>query len=69
MSPRRPGPVGRPLPGRRPEHPRYDRCRDPECPRLACAAYREGRESGYADGYGDGYASGFSAGLAAAGGA
>jgi hypothetical protein len=68
MSSRRPGPVGRPLPGRRSEHPRYDLCRDAECPRLGCAAYREGRAAGYGDGYGDGYASGFSAGLAAAAG-
>jgi hypothetical protein len=41
---------------------RPSRCRDRDCPRPLCAAYREGREDGYEDGWDDG----FTAGVAAA---
>lgn len=47
---------------------RYDLCRDPECQRVACQAYRDGRERGYEDGYEDGFTAGFAAGSAAVGG-
>jgi hypothetical protein len=35
-------------PGRRQQH-RYDRCKDQDCDRPLCAAYREGYRQGYAD--------------------
>jgi hypothetical protein len=34
------------------------RCRDRDCERALCAAYREGREDGYADGREDGHEDG-----------
>jgi hypothetical protein len=48
----------------RPEH-RYEACREEDCERIPCAAYREGREDGYRDGHYDGYARGFPDGVAA----
>ena len=29
---------------------RYESCRDPDCPRLACRAYKDGYDDGFADG-------------------
>ena len=37
-------------------------CRDADCLRPLCQAYREGREDGYSAGFGDGYAAGAAAG-------
>ncbi|HTW00237.1 MAG TPA: hypothetical protein VMF87_08035 [Streptosporangiaceae bacterium] len=45
----------------RPAHD-YARCRDKDCERLACQAWREGRAEGFEDGYEDGYADGIEAG-------
>ena len=45
----------------RPQHPEPGACREEDCQRAACRAYRDGREYGYQDGF----AEGFSAGLAA----
>lgn len=39
----------------------YARCRDAGCDRVACEAFREGREEGYEDGYEDGLEAGFRA--------
>jgi flagellar biosynthesis/type III secretory pathway protein FliH len=50
-----------------PQH-RYQACRDRDCERIACAAWREGREEGYTDGHAEGFAEGYAAGAAAAGG-
>ena len=44
----------------------YQACRDDDCPRPACLAYREGHDEGYPEGFADGNASGFAAGQAAA---
>jgi hypothetical protein len=49
-----------PRPGR-PVHD-YGRCRDKDCERVACEAWREGRAEGFEDGYEDGYADGLEAG-------
>jgi transcription elongation factor Elf1 len=47
----------------------YEACRDKDCQRVACRAYKEGREEGYQEGYQhgeeDGYAKGFPDGMAA----
>jgi hypothetical protein len=45
-------------------HP-YRYCRDPECPRVACQAYRQGYDDGHEDGVAAGYDAGFAAGQAA----
>jgi hypothetical protein len=37
-----------------PQRHNYRTCRDKECRRLACEAYRQGRDDGYQDGYGEG---------------
>jgi hypothetical protein len=48
---------------------RSSRCRDRDCLRPPCVAYREGREDGYEDGhergYEDGWADGYRAGTSA----
>lgn len=53
----------------KPQHPEPGACRDGDCQRTGCRAYREGREYGYQEGYDlgrmDGYAEGFAAGVAA----
>ena len=46
----------------------YRTCRDQDCPRLACQAYREGRQDGWHDGYDAGWPEGYAAGAASAGG-
>lgn len=47
----------------------YEACRDKECQRTACVAFKQGAEEGYAEGYQhgdeDGYARGFPDGVAA----
>jgi hypothetical protein len=45
----------------RPQHPRPSACRDGDCKRAACQAYREGREDGFAEGYDEGFAEGIAA--------
>lgn len=45
----------------RPEHPRPSACRDGDCKRAACVAYREALEAGYEDGYDIGFAEGTAA--------
>jgi hypothetical protein len=45
------------------QHP-YQACRDPECERFACRAYKEGYADGYADGTAAAYAAGYDDGLA-----
>ncbi len=50
-------------PGNGPHRP--SRCRDGDCPRPLCRAYREGYEDGYQDGYGAGFGAGYEAGYAA----
>jgi len=45
----------------RPEHPRFSACRDADCKRAACVAYREGREDGFQDGYDEGFPDGIAA--------
>lgn len=49
-------------------HP-YWACRDVDCPRLACQAWREawaeGHEEGYRDGHKEGYQEGWNDGFAA----
>lgn len=45
----------------RPEHPRPSACRDPDCKRTGCAAWREGHEDGFAEGYDEGFAEGVAA--------
>jgi len=47
---------------------RYQSCRDRDCERAACMAWREGRQEGYEDGHADGYREGFAAGVESAGG-
>jgi len=42
----------------------YESCRDDECKRPMCVAYRAGWHEGYAQGFADGYGAGFDAGLA-----
>jgi hypothetical protein len=44
---------------------RYARCKDRDCERLPCVAYKDGYQDGYDDGYEDGYGAGYSAGEAA----
>ena len=46
-------PKKRPKPPARPAH-NYRACRDPECGRQACQAWREGYADGYQDGLRDG---------------
>jgi len=48
----------------RPPH-LYQACRDRECERIPCVAFREGQAEGYLAGYADGSASGYDAGFAA----
>lgn len=36
----------------------YSACRDGDCERMGCVAYKEGLEDGYEDGFADGVASG-----------
>ena len=43
----------------------YQSCRDDDCERVACEAFREGRAEGYRDGYDEGSAADYAAGLAA----
>jgi len=50
-----------------PQH-RYQSCRDGDCERAACMAWREGRAEGYDEGHEDGYREGFADGAASAGG-
>jgi hypothetical protein len=45
----------------RPEHPRYSACRDEDCERTGCVAYREGHETGRALGYDEGFPDGVAA--------
>jgi hypothetical protein len=45
------------------QHP-YHLCRDPDCERYACVAWKQGYADGFADGFADGYGAGFAAGLA-----
>lgn len=45
----------------RPEHPTPGACRDRDCKRAACAAYREGRQDGYREGYDEGFPDGIAA--------
>lgn len=45
----------------RPEHPRFSACRDAECKRAGCVAYKEGREDGFQDGYDEGFPDGIAA--------
>lgn len=45
----------------------YQSCQDKDCKRLACIAFREGRDEGYAEGSASGYESGYTAAAAAAG--
>jgi hypothetical protein len=47
---------------------RYTRCRDDDCLRLPCVAYRDGYDDGYGDGYQAGSAAGYAAGQASAAG-
>lgn len=47
----------------RPRH-RYETCQDGDCQRVACAAFKQGRQAGYEDGYPDGYDDGYAAGQA-----
>ncbi len=44
-------------------HPRHDLCRDRDCDRYGCVAYREGRDDGYQDGFDDGYREGYDVGF------
>ena len=44
----------------RPAH-RYEECRDEDCQRTACAAYRQGSEEGHAAGYEQGFPDGIAA--------
>jgi hypothetical protein len=37
---------------------RYTSCRDRDCERLPCLAYREGYSDGHEDGWAEGYAAG-----------
>ena len=37
----------------RPQPHTYQACRDEDCPRAACTAYRDGRATGYEEGYAD----------------
>lgn len=47
----------------RPRH-LYQRCRDDDCRRMPCVAWKEGIEQGYADGESAGFEKGFRAGAA-----
>jgi hypothetical protein len=53
---------------RRPPH-EYQSCKDADCQRPVCVAFRQGYKDGYRDGYedgyGQGYARGYQAGIAA----
>ena len=40
----------------RPQHPPWAACKDPDCQRTGCRAYREGLEYGYGEGFEDGMA-------------
>jgi len=51
---------------KRPPH-NYRTCKDGDCRRQACEAYKEGYDDGEADGSASGYAAGYSAGQAAGG--
>jgi hypothetical protein len=42
----------------RPEHPRPSACRDSDCKRAGCVAYRDGHDDGWRDGYDDGFPDG-----------
>jgi len=42
----------------------YQSCRDDDCQRVPCTAFRDGRAEGYQDGYSDGEAAGYRAGQA-----
>lgn len=44
---------------------RPSRCRDRDCLRPLCRAYREGREDGWDDGHEAGFSEGYQAGYAA----
>jgi hypothetical protein len=44
----------------RPQH-RYEACRDEDCHRTGCTAYREGRELGYYEGWNAGFPAGVAA--------
>ena len=43
----------------------YQLCRDVDCPRWGCIAYKEGRHVGYDEGHTDGYTEGEAAGYSA----
>lgn len=43
------------------QHPPYSACTDPDCPRLACQAWRDGREDGRREGRDEGYEDGYQA--------
>ena len=49
----------------RPQHD-YHACRDPDCRRRTCTAYKEGYADGHRDGFEIGYAEGYAAGAAEA---
>jgi hypothetical protein len=40
----------------------YEACRDTDCQRLACRAFKEGREEGHREGYRDGHQDGYTDG-------
>jgi hypothetical protein len=40
----------------KPQPHRYTSCKDKDCQRVACLAYREGYRDGYDDGFPDGVA-------------
>lgn len=46
----------------RPQHPPWAACKDTDCQRTGCRAYRDGHEDGYRDGYRDGHEEGYRAG-------
>ena len=41
----------------------YQACKDDECKRPLCAAYKTGWKQGYAEGFADGYGAGYSTGF------
>lgn len=45
----------------------YQSCRDKDCKRLPCVAWKEGREEGFAEGEESGYAKGYAAGAKSCG--
>jgi hypothetical protein len=51
--------------GPRPARHEYASCRDADCERAACEAYRDGRATGYAEGEEAGYRAGYTDGSAA----